>query len=196
MAKRNQALTPEQAEAYRTAIPELLKAAFYGEDLSACEVSIADMGRRSAERLCCPLSPETLRRIHRASLIRRQDMDAVYVPDEAAESSGRLLFRVRYVFDGYDAADEPLTVREGAVIAVTCRPPRESPFRKALCIVDMAPCTEREGRILLPEPSVRRSPGERAGRVGGFCLEGALEVLGEIVFEGIFEFIGDLLDGI
>ena len=192
VAKRDQALTAEAVEAYRTAVPALLKAAFYGDDLSACEVSIAEMGRRGAERLCCPLTPRTLRRIHRASLVRRQDVDAVYVPDEAAERSGRLLFRVHYIFDGDDASGEPFAVQQEAVIAVSCCPPGTSLFRRALCIADVTPCTERRGRIVLPETSSRRSSRKQAGRISGSCLE----TLGEIILEGIFEFIGDLLDGI
>lgn len=192
VAKRDQALTAEAVEAYRTAVPALLKAAFYGDDLSACEVGIAEMGRRGAERLCCPLTPRTLRRSHRAPLVRRQDVDVVYVPDEAAERSGRLLFRVHYVFDGDDAAGKSFAVQQEAVMAVSCCPPGTSPFRRALCIEDVTPCTGCGGRIVLPETSSRRSGREWAGRVGSFCLE----ALGEIILEGIFEFIGDLLDGI
>lgn len=57
---------------------------------------------------------------------------------------------------------------------------------------NVTPCTERGGRIVLRETSSRRSSRKQAGRISSSCLE----TLGEIILEGIFEFIGDLLDGI
>lgn len=186
-----------EIESCRVAVPQMIRAAFYGEDVAAFGVSLVGMGSAG---LCCPLPPETLERIHRSTSVKWQDADATYVPNEAAEKSGRMIFRVSYEFDGCDAAGTPFSVREKAVIAVTCGTSGRGFFQKKLCVSGVAPCEEQAGEIRLPEsPSqARKRLAQRqhaAGcreSLGECCLEGIIEVIGEVVIE----FIGGLFDGL
>lgn len=187
-----------EIEKYRVAIPQMIRAAFYGEDAAAFGVRLVGMGAMGAARLCCPLQPEMLRRIHACTAVRWQDAEAVYIPDENAERTGRLLFRVSYEFDGTDASGEDFSVRESAVVAVTCGALGGGLFWRGLCVSGVERCEERAGEISLPESPARarKRLSQRAADtgefLGGCCLEGMLE----IAFELLGELIGGILDGI
>lgn len=200
MRSGEKGLSAWQVEEYRMAVPQLIRAAFYGEDVAASGVTLVGMGSMGADRLCCPLSPEVLARIRSSASVKWRDADVTYVPNEAAERSGRMIFRVSYEFDGCDASGESFSVRERAVIAVVCGCLGRGLFRKELCVSGVYPCEEQEGVVQLPESPTqarkrlaqRLHAGSCGDTLGDCCVEGLIEVIGEAVIE----FIGGLFDGL
>lgn len=188
MRTKNPTLTPEQLDLCRTELPQLIRGAYYGDDLSAFEVQPAQRGRQGEAMLCCPLTEQTLGRIRRCPFARQQDIEATHIPNEAAERCGQLLLRVRYDFEGEDSAGGAVSVHESALIAVTCRVKRQR-----LYVAETACCTEQEGTIQLPSPgSTLREKAPWRERIGLSIGEGILEFVGEL----FFEFIAGLFDGV
>jgi len=193
MRTKNPTLTPEQLDLCRKELPQLIRGAYYGDDLSALEVQVAQRGRQGEAMLCCPLTAPILGRIRHCPFARQQDIEVTHVPNGDAELNGQLLFRVRYDFEGEGSTGEVVSVHESALIAMTCRMTRRGLFRQQLCVTEAACCTEQDGVIRLPSSVItlnRKAPWyERFGEGIG---EGLLEIVGEI----FAEFIADLLDGV
>lgn len=188
MRTKNPALTPEQLDLCRTELPQLIRGAYYGDDLSAYEIQPAQRGRPGEAMLCCPLTAPILGRIRDCPFARQQDIEVTHVLNEAAERCGQLLFSVRYDFEGEDSAGGAVSVHESALIAVTCRVKR-----RRLYVTEAACCTEQEGTIQLPSPgSALRGKASWRERIGLSVGEGILEFVGEL----FFEFIAGLFDGV
>lgn len=175
-------LTKWQVEEYIQLVPEVIRAVYHGEPTEALKVSIVGMGAAGPARLCHPISPEVLRRMHACQTVRWQDVDVTHISNPGAEEEGWLTFRVRYDFEGMDADGNALIVQEEGAVTVRCSEMAGMSGRRCICGVE--PCAmTADGDVRLPATEGRRKAARAAEEVGGCCLEGLLEAALELILE-------------
>lgn len=116
-----------EIDQFRTAIPKIIRAVFQGEPVDS-DIRIVGMGAEGEKRLCYPLSPEMLIRIHRCKSVKTRMAEIICHSDFVSECKGVLTFRVSYAFEGTEPSGEVLSIQEQGWIFVHCSVVKKQPF--------------------------------------------------------------------
>ncbi len=177
-----------EIDQFRVGIPKIIRAVFRGEPVDPA-IRIVGMGAEGAKRLCWPIAPEQLDRIHRCTSVKTQSAEIVCHDDLLSETTGVLTFHVSYAFEGTEPSGQPLSIREQGWIFVHCSVVKNLPFITGVegyphdaPLPDKAPTPSSE---LPPSPRkarerlLRRTASDEAK---GCCWEGLWDMLLELLF--------------
>ena len=185
-------LTTDQAREIAGRMPQLLRAALYGQSPMGLNVCLSGV---QLEELCHPLTEQQVEAVRRCVSFTRQEMEVTHLPNAWDAQEGLLTFRVRYDLSGFDADGNAVEVQADGAIGLVCRMQGGAEAQELVTIRDVERCRLTEaGAVKRPgglERRLRRWAREdrrkgKAETIGEFVVE-ALGAVAEIVLEAIFD---------
>ena len=185
-------LTTGQAREIAGRMPQLLRAALYGQSPMGLNVCLSGV---QLEELCHPLTVQQVEAVRRCVSFTRRDMEVTHLPNAGDAQEGLLTFRVRYDLSGFDADGNAVEVQADGAIGLVCRMEGGAEAQELVTIRDVERCRLTEaGAVKRPgglERRLRRWAREdrrkgTAETIGEFVVE-ALGAVAEIVLEAIFD---------
>lgn len=185
-------LTTDQARVIAGRMPQLLRAALYGQSPMGLNVCLSGV---QLEELCHPLTVQQVEAVRRCVSFTRRDMEVTHLPNAWDAQEGLLTFRVRYDLSGFDADGNAVEVQADGAIGLVCRMEGGAEKQALVTIRDVERCRLTEaGAVKRPgglERRLRRWAREdrrrgKAETIGEFVVE-ALGAVAEIVLEAIFD---------
>jgi hypothetical protein len=185
-------LTTDQAREIAGRMPQLLRAALYGQSPMGLNVCLSGV---QLEELCHPLTVQQVEAVRRCVSFTRRDMEVTHLPNAWDAQEGLLTFRVRYDLSGFDADGNAVEVQTDGAIGLVCRMEGGAEKQALVTIRDVERCRLTEaGAVNRPgglERRLRRWAREdrrkgKAETIGEFVVE-ALGAVAEIVLEAIFD---------
>ena len=185
-------LTTDQAREIAGRMPQLLRAALYGQSPMGLNVCLSGV---QLEELCHPLTVQQVEAVRRCVSFTRRDMEVTHLPNAWDAQEGLLTFRVRYDLSGFDADGNAVEIQADGAIGLVCRMEGGAEKQTLVTIRDVERCRLTEaGAVKRPgglERRLRRWAREdrrkgKAETIGEFVVE-ALGAVAEIVLEAIFD---------